>query len=42
MGVIDPIVYRDKPFEHKILKADIPIYLDSDGPHQGKTEIRIL
>jgi len=29
-GKADPIVYRDKPFEHKILKADIPIYLDSD------------
>ena len=29
-GKADPIVYRDKPFEHKILKVDIPIYLDSD------------
>ena len=30
VGKADPIVYRDKPFEHKILNADIPIYLDSD------------
>jgi len=29
-GKSDPEVYRDKPFDHKILKQDIPIYLDSD------------
>jgi hypothetical protein len=29
-GKADPIVYRDNPFDHKILKVDIPIYLDSD------------
>ena len=29
-GKADPIVYRDNPFNHKILKADLHIYLDSD------------
>lgn len=29
-GKSDPEVYRDKPFDHKILKQDIPLYLDSD------------
>ena len=29
-GKADPIVYRDNPFDHKILKVDIPIYLESD------------
>ena len=29
-GKADPEVYRDNPFDHKILKQDIPIYLDSD------------
>ena len=23
-------VYRDNPFDHKVLKADIPLYLDGD------------
>ena len=25
----DPEVYRDNPFDHKILKQDIPLYLES-------------
>ena len=29
-GKSDPEVYRDKPFDHKILKQDIPLYLDAD------------
>ena len=29
-GKSDPEVYRDNPFDHKILKADLHIYLDSD------------
>jgi len=29
-GKSDPEVYRDNPFDHKILKQDIPIYLESD------------
>lgn len=29
-GKADPQVYRDNPFDHKILKQDLPIYLDSD------------
>jgi len=29
-GKSEPQVYRDNPFEHKILKADLPIYLESD------------
>ena len=29
-GKSDPEVYREKPFDHKILKQDIPLYLDSD------------
>ena len=29
-GKADPQVYRDNPFDHKILKQDIPIYLESD------------
>jgi len=29
-GKAEPSVYRDNPFDHKILKQDIPIYLDSD------------
>ncbi len=29
-GKAAPEVYRDNPFDHKILKQDIPIYLDSD------------
>lgn len=27
---LTPEVYRDNPFDHKILKADLHIYLDSD------------
>jgi len=30
MGKSDPEVYRDKPFDHKILKQDVPMYLDAD------------
>ena len=29
-GKSDPEVYRDNPFDHKILKQDLPIYLESD------------
>jgi hypothetical protein len=29
-GKSDPKVYRDTPFDHKILKQDLPIYLESD------------
>lgn len=29
-GKADPEVYRDNPFDHKILKQDIPLYLESD------------
>ena len=29
-GKSSPEVYRDNPFDHKILKQDIPLYLDSD------------
>ena len=29
-GKADPDVYREKPFDLKILKADVAIYLDSD------------
>lgn len=29
-GKASPEVYRDKPFDHKILRGDIPIYLESD------------
>jgi hypothetical protein len=29
-GKADPEVYQEKPFPHRILKADIPLYLNSD------------
>ena len=29
-GKSEPQVYRDNPFDHKILKQDLPIYLESD------------
>jgi hypothetical protein len=29
-GKSSPEVYRDNPFDHKILKQDLPIYLESD------------
>lgn len=29
-GKSDPQVYKDNPFDHKILKADLHIYLDAD------------
>ena len=29
-GKSSPEVYRDNPFDHKILKQDIPLYLESD------------
>ena len=30
MGKADPDVYDKEPFDHKVLKSDINIYLDSD------------
>ena len=33
-GKASPAVYAEKPFELKILKADIGIYLDADGELQ--------
>ena len=29
-GKSSPEVYRDNPFDHQMLKQDIPLYLDSD------------
>ena len=29
-GKADPIVYKEKPFDIKVLKADVHIYMDSD------------
>jgi len=29
-GKSEPEVYRENPFDHKILKQDLPIYLESD------------
>ena len=29
-GKAEPEVYRDNPFDHKVLKADLHIYMDSD------------
>ena len=29
-GKADPSVYKDKPFDLKVLKADVHIYMDSD------------
>ena len=29
-GKSDPEVYRDNPFDFKVLKQDLPIYLESD------------
>lgn len=29
-GKADPKVYEEKPFPHKVLKNDIPLYLNSD------------
>ena len=29
-GKADPSVYKDKPFDIKVLKADVHIYMDSD------------
>ena len=29
-GKADPSVYREKPFDIKVLKADVHIYMDSD------------
>lgn len=29
-GKADPEVYNEKPFPHKVLKQDIPLYLNSD------------
>ena len=33
-GKANPEIYRDKPFDLKVLKADVGIYLDSDGELQ--------
>ena len=30
MGKADPAVYVKEPFDHKVLKSDVNIYLDSD------------
>ena len=30
MGKADPTVYDKEPFDHKVLKSDVNIYLDSD------------
>ena len=29
-GKADPSIYREKPFDLKVLKADVHIYMDSD------------
>jgi hypothetical protein len=29
-GKADPEVYKEKPFPHKVLKNDVPLYLNSD------------
>jgi hypothetical protein len=29
-GKADPEIYTEKPFPHRILKADVPLYLNSD------------
>ena len=39
MGIIlvkqtDPDIYKDKPFDLKVLKADVHIYMDSDDELQ--------
>ena len=33
-GKADPSVYKDKPFDLKVLKADVHIYMDSDDELQ--------
>ena len=33
-GKADPSVYREKPFDIKVLKADVHIYMDSDDELQ--------
>jgi len=33
-GKADPSVYREKPFDIKVLKADVHIYMDSDSDLQ--------
>ena len=33
-GKADPSVYREKPFDLKVLKADVHIYMDSDDELQ--------
>ena len=33
-GKANPEVYKEKPFDLKVLKADVGIYLDSDGELQ--------
>lgn len=42
-GKSDPQVYRDNPFDYKILKADLHIYLDADDdPYQSTISCGIL
>ena len=36
-GKADPSVYQAKPFDIKVLKADVHIYMDSDPELQKKT-----
>ena len=33
-GKADPDIYKDKPFDLKVLKADVHIYMDSDNELQ--------
>jgi hypothetical protein len=37
-GKADPSVYMDKPFDLKILKADVGMYIDADAEYQLITQ----
>ena len=39
-GKADPSVYKDKPFDLKVLKADVHIYMDSD-PELQKADQKV-
>ena len=39
-GKASPEVYRDNPFDHKVLKADLHIYMDSD-PELQKADQKV-
>ena len=39
-GKADPSVYREKPFDIKVLKADVHIYMDSD-PELQKADQKV-